>query len=189
MTDLYFKPITMKQLITFIFLPLLFVACNDRSEVKSVEASDHAAEIKKDAETMKKFLLNKDYPSFVKFTYPKLVEMAGGEQKMVETFEETMKQMEAAGTIILDVTFGEPTKVIKQGNELQCTIPQLTKLKMNENQLSQKSTLIAISENDGKTWYFINASSDDIHEMQKNLPNLSSELVLSKTEESAMEKK
>jgi hypothetical protein len=168
----------MKQLITLIFLPLLFVACTSTSQVKNDEASDYSRTIKEQAETMKTFLLKKDYKSFASFTYPKVIQMMGGEAKMVEILENSAKNTEAQGIALLDVTLGEPSNVVKQGNELQCTIPQTVKMKVPEGKLTQNSTLIGISMNNGNRWYFIDVSGKELAEMQRALPNLSSELII-----------
>jgi hypothetical protein len=186
--NLHFKTSTMKQLITFIFLPLLFIACTSNRQVRNDEASDYSHTIKEQAETMKNFLLKKDFKSFTSFTYPKVVQMIGGEAKMVEMLENGMRNTEAQGTVFLDVIMGEPSNVIKQGSELQCTIPQTLKMKVPDGKLTQKSTLIGISMDHGNRWYFVDVSGKDLAEMQRALPNLSSELIIPEKEEPVLEK-
>lgn len=43
-----------------------------------------------------------------------------------------------------------------------------------------ESTLIAISTDNGKNWYFVDTPGKDIQTMKKALPNLSGELVIPK---------
>jgi hypothetical protein len=116
----------------------------------------------------------KEYKAFVGYMYPKVVEMLGGEQKLVNTLERDGGQLN-----IVNVTFGNPSKVIKAGSELQCTIPQTLVMKMDNGNVTSKSTLIAISKDNGKHWYFLDTSGKPIDELRKSLPNLSKELIVS----------
>ncbi|MFZ1255053.1 MAG: hypothetical protein WAR77_01810, partial [Saprospiraceae bacterium] len=86
----------MKQLFIRIFILMIIGTCY--SQNKTVDSSNYSDIIKEQAETMSQFLLKKNFKSFTQFTYPKLVEMMGGEQKMIETWEKASTQMEADGT-------------------------------------------------------------------------------------------
>jgi len=91
--------------------------------------------------------------------------------------------MESEGIIILNVTIGEPSKIITYGNELQCILPQTIEMKVPNGRLFSKSTLIVISTDNGKNWFFIDASGRDIQTMNKIFPNLSTELTIPNEEE------
>ncbi len=127
---------------------------------------------------MGKFFLKKDFISFCKYTYPKIVEMMGGTNKMAEVIAKGSKEMLSKGTDFLSITFGEASKIITIGKELQCTVPQVIEMKVPNGRLITRSTLIAISIDNGKKWYFIDTSGKDIQTMKKVLPNLSEELVI-----------
>ncbi|HYV93672.1 MAG TPA: hypothetical protein VE978_17995, partial [Chitinophagales bacterium] len=156
-------------------------SCN--GQAKPPDSSNYFIQIKEQAEAMAQLLLKKDFKSFAKFTHPKIVEMMGGEQKMIEGMEKDLKEMESQGTGFLNVTIGEPSKVIVVNNELQSTVPQTIEMKVPNGRLVAKSTLIAISTDNGKTWYFIDTSGKDIQAMKKIFPNLSEELVISEKQQ------
>ncbi len=175
----------MKRLSIIILLSFLLGACDDQT--KSIELSDNT-EVKLQAESMAQLLLKSDFKSFSKFTHPKVIEMMGGEEKMIETLESGTKAMAAEGTGFLSISIGEPSKIISINNELQCTLSQTIEMKVPNGKLTAKSTLIAISTNNGKSWYFIDTSGKNIETMQKLLPNLSSDLVISANEKPVFSK-
>ncbi len=163
----------MKQIVTIFFLSLFFFVCN--GQTRNI---DYSNTIKKQAEMMSQLLLKKDFISFCKYTYPKIIDMMGGKQKMVEVMENGTKEMQSSGVEFLHVTIGEPSKIITIRNELQCTVPQTIEMKVPNGRLISKSTLIAISIDNGKNWYFVDTSGKDIETMKKGLPNLSGELII-----------
>ncbi len=163
----------MKQIATIFFFALFLTACN--GQTKNI---DYSKTIKEQAELMGQLLIKKDFMSFSKYTYPKIVEMMGGRHKMVEVMEKESKEMLSEGTDFLNVTFGEPSKIITIGTELQCSVPQTIEMKVPNGRLIIKSTLISISIDNGKNWYFIDTSGGDIQTMKKALPNLSEELII-----------
>lgn len=139
---------------------------------------DFSKTIKEQAETMGQFLLKKDFSSFSKYTYPAIMEMVGGKHKMIEVLEKGSNEMHSNGMAILSISFGEPSVIITNGNELQSTLPQTIEMKVPNGRLIVTSSLIAISIDMGKNWYFVDTSDKDIQTMKKTLPNLSGKLII-----------
>jgi hypothetical protein len=167
-----------KNSLVNIALILLVGLASCNNETKPAEKENDSKAIKEQAELMGKLLLSKDFKSFAKYTYPKILDMLGGEEKMIATLENGSKEMEAQGMGILSVTVGEPSAIITAGKELQCTLPETLEMKVPNGKLKTKSTLIGISNDNGKNWYFIDTSGKDIKTLQQALPNLSGELVI-----------
>ncbi len=94
--------------------------------------------------------------------------MVGGEQKMKEVLDTTLREMESQGVVLLKITFGEPSSAIIMGNELQCTLPEALEMQVQGGKLIDISTMIAISTDAGKNWYFIDISGKDIQTMKKH---------------------
>ena len=159
-----------------IFFSLVLFACN--GQTKSSDTSDHSKIIKAQAERMGQLLLKKDFKSFMKFTYPKIIDMIGGQEKMIQIMEKGSIEMESEGTGVLSVNFGDPSEILTEGNELQCTLPEVIEMKVPNGRLVTKSTLIAVSTDSGKNWFFIDTSNKDLQTLRKGLPNLSSELII-----------
>jgi len=137
--------------------------------------------VKQQAEEMGNALVRKDYKAFVAFAYPAIVQEMGGPQKMTTAIGQQMKAMESAAEI-LSISYGEPSSIIKEGKELQCTIPQQLTLKTPQGKVLTKSTLIAISQDEGLHWYFVDIGERDINAVRTSLPNVSRKFILPKAE-------
>ena len=164
-----------------ILLNLMIVFClglfSCNGKANSGNLTNQQQIVEEQAKKMGDLLLKKDLKSYIKFTYPVIVEKMGGEERMIEIMEQGNKEMEAQGTILSSVIFGEPSDIITTENgELQCTLPQTIEMQVANGRLVSKSTLIAISVDQGKKWFFIDTSGKDIKMMKKALPNLSDQL-------------
>lgn len=147
------------------------------------DSSVYSKRIKEQAKAMGDFMLKKDFKSFAKFTYPKALELMGGEENMIKLMEDGEKGMTENGSFFMNVTLGEPSKVVENAGELQCTIPQVIEMKVSNGTLLVKSTLIAISIDKGKNWSFLDTADKTISDMRKVLPNLSEKIYLPPSQE------
>lgn len=134
--------------------------------------------IQQQARAMGEMLMKKDYLHFVNYTYPKLLAEMGGKEKMAASIQHQMEQMEQNDNHILGLEYGTPTSVIKQKDELQCTIPQMMTLKVGQGKIIAKSTLIAISQDKGAHWFFVDAGDRDMATIRASLPNISKLITL-----------
>lgn len=148
---------------------LLIFVCN------TIQAQN---DIQQQANAMGEALLKKDYLNFVVFTYPKLLKEMGGKEKMAASIQQQMEQMEQKGTQVIGLKYGTPSSIIKQKDELQCTIPQTMTLKVKEGKIMAQSTLIAISQDKGAHWFFVDAGERDMATIRASLPNVSKLLTL-----------
>jgi hypothetical protein len=134
--------------------------------------------IKAQAMDMAKALLRKDFPTFTKYMHPKVMEMAGGKNKALERMD-TMNAVAAQfGAEIKSILIGNPGNVVNYKKELQVTLPQTTEMKTNFGNLALETTLIGVSKDGGKNWYFIDTSVYNVNDLKKAMPDLSPELVI-----------
>ena len=129
---------------------------------------------------MKQALLQSDYPEFLKYIDPDLVEANGGEANMISILKEGKNELRSMGDSIMNVTFPYISKIIKNKNELQCTISQILTMKVPKGKLLTKSSLIGISKDNGNRWLFIDCAGRDIDELIIKMPNLSKDLKIEK---------
>lgn len=164
----------MKKLLTLILLlPFLF------SKAQVVPADSTLIPIvEKQGTAMAKLLLAKDYSAFVKYTYPPILKMAGGEAKMTALIKQSFKQIEDQGYKILKVSIENPTGIIHFGKKLQCSVTQLLEMKVPNGRIVSKSTLIGNSDNNGKNWTFLDTHGATLQELQKTIPGLSNDLII-----------
>lgn len=136
------------------------------------------ANLNNQLQLMKKYFLEKKYDKFLNFTYPKVVEMIGGKDKLLQATTASMEKMESEGYIFTNVNFKEPSKFIKKGNETQVTIRQEILMKSPKGNILADYTLIGVSGDGGKNWKFIDTSGKSKEVMLKYFPNLSPDIVI-----------
>lgn len=125
---------------------------------------------------MKNFFLAGDFENFANYTYPKIIEMMGGKSNMVKATKKGMAKMKNDGFTFTDLNFKNPSKFLKKGNELQCSLTQVIVMKTPRGKIESEYTLIGISNDDGQNWTFIDTSGKEKEAMLKFFPNLHSEI-------------
>ena len=173
----------MKHLIIGLFC-IVFIQSNGQNNFDII-INKHSKTIIEQAELMAKALLNKDIEIYKKFISPKMAAVFGGQEKMIEQIKNDQKLLESQGIKFLNVTFGKPSNIIIVDNELQCTIPQKSEVKISTGRLITTSTLVVVSDDNGKNWFFIDTFGKDIQFMRLNFPtlNLSNKLIIPKKPE------
>ncbi len=134
--------------------------------------------IKIQAMEMAKAILAKDVEKTVQYLPPKLVEASGGKAKVLVVRDSLNKFMQQFGVDVKKIIIGNPAKIINYKEVLQTTLPQTTHIKFMQGTMVIESTLVAISEDKGKHWYFIDTAIYRSGKLKEALPNLSPELVI-----------
>lgn len=145
---------------------------------QTIDQKSVAANVTRDANAMASLLNTADYKGFLEYMHPVRVQAGGGEAKMISQLEAQYAQVKAKGVVIKGTTFEQPTEIVKSKNELQCTISQQTELKPRKGRVITHTTLIAMSNDNGKNWKFVDTNSMDIALIRKMFPNLSSKITL-----------
>ncbi|MDB5150142.1 MAG: hypothetical protein JWQ57_4162 [Mucilaginibacter sp.] len=160
------------------FLILMILGVRLGYSQSASENKPSIARMQEQANLMSKAFLKGDYQTFAKYTYPAIVSAMGGESRMATVLANSVGSMKTQGMTFDNITFDTPSKIIKSGNELQCTLLQHTAIKLVNGRAVATSTLIAISKDDGKNWLFVDTSNKDAAAMRKALPNLSTAIVI-----------
>jgi hypothetical protein len=157
---------------------ILFAAALSTLSAQPAKDATIMAALEKQAKTMADEFLKEDFTAFVKYVHPQIVKAMGGKKKVIEALKEGMNAMRAQDVTITKYSVGEPSTVLKVGKELQCTLPQYMEMKSPTNRVELETSLIAISSDNGKKWYFIDTSDKDRETLKSFLPNLSDDLVI-----------
>lgn len=157
----------------FLLLVVVVACFQARAQVRGA-----AENLKQAASQMGGVFVNGDYKAFVNYTYPPVVRLAGGTANMAAMLEKSIGDMKAQGTSFTHVSFDEPSAMVTSGKELQATIGQHIELKLKDGRLMVRSTLIAISADNGLHWIFIDTSNKNVDALRKAFPNLSPMLVI-----------
>ena len=137
-----------------------------------------SAIIRNQANKMGQAFINGDYKIFSHFTNPDIVKMMGGENRMAQTLAKIASDMNLKGMMFKSITLGDVSKIVKSGNELQCTMSQHTEIKLPSGRAISTSTLIAISTDGGSNWTFVDTSNKDLPTIKRILPHLSNAIVI-----------
>lgn len=125
---------------------------------------------------MGKTLANEDYEGFVAFNHPVLVQAYGGKQKAIELFQTTLTQQKRDGVYFQDITFDKILDIKRRGREIQAVVLQnIRTMEYGETKVNQQKTL-AVSENGGKSWYFLSIQDQSKDEIKKIFPDLNNDL-------------
>lgn len=142
----------------------------------AVPAGDKAAyqTLDRQARQMGRAFSTGDYKTFSKFMNLALIQASGGIANIEAALVKVDADMHSQGIKVIRIDFGVPSKIVRQGKELQCTLPQQTDYQLPSGKIRSTSTLIAVSVDKGANWTFIDTSNKDMQAIRKMLPNLSS---------------
>jgi hypothetical protein len=134
--------------------------------------------VKEKAQECSSALLAENYGRLADLTYPKVVQMTGGREKMIAYLRSGTTRMKADGSVILSTDIGNPSAVTAAGPDLFSVVPTDTEMKVKGGKLKIKSFMIAVSSDAGKTWSFIDGGDVDDQKIRTVLPNLPATLKL-----------
>ncbi len=124
-----------------------------------VRSQDVSATIKEQAGKCIKALLSGDYETVAVYAHKHVLDLMGGKDAMIELLKRGAEGMRAKGVSIEDVALGEPEKSQKIGEWLVALVPQRILIKSAEGRFEQASHILAISEDEGKTWTFVDLNN------------------------------
>jgi hypothetical protein len=134
--------------------------------------------IKEQAELTAKALLNDDYETVIKFTYPKVIQLVGGRDKMISLVKKGKIEMGQQGISFDQVIIGKPSKTVAAGDEIHCLVPQTVYMKVPNGKMKSETQLIGVSRDKGVNWYFIDAVNLNKDNIRSVLPNYNFDLTL-----------
>lgn len=147
-----------------------------RAEIKVEDVK--IEEVKTKAEESLNAFSGGDYQKLADTSYPKLVELMGGKEKMASLVEQQMKEMNKQGIEIISATVGTPKEVVPIDSQFFVVVPYTLKLKTPKGALTQQSYLLAISNRDSIGWKFIDVTQIDESQLKVLIPNAVGKLTL-----------
>jgi len=170
----------MKKLL-FLLISLLFI-----SQIVKAQYTQQLTNVREQANNFIEASIKKDYKTVMHYTnidgFPKgkLIRMT--EERVLKILQTADDQMSQQGLEIKSIKIGALLSIIKVGFEFQCTLEQIKNTKMQYGSIISKSTLLAISEDNGRNWKFNDATGRDLNDMRKIIPHLSDKLIFEKVE-------
>ena len=134
--------------------------------------------IKTQAIAMGRAIADHDRVTVMNYMLPDLREMAGDEAKVGQVMDSALAMFEALGGKITRITYGDPTSVAKGKGQLQAILPQTIALTTSFADMEFTSSLLAISKDGGKHWFFTEPHVYKEAAKKKSLPEISPDLII-----------
>lgn len=126
----------------------------------STESPDAVRVLVKDkVQQIAEATLKEDYEVVVDLTYPRVVEILGGRQKMIETIKTLMGQMKSEGLSLQSAKVGEPGDFYSAEGNTFVLVPVDMIMKIPDGKVVGKSFQLGISSDGMKTWKFIGSET------------------------------
>lgn len=148
------KPVNARfRIFILSLLGCMSVGVATASETKSV------AEIKKHAKSCAEAQMRLDFDKFIPYMPTKLLGFMGGREGLTKTITEGTEEMKRRGITIDSVTIGTPEEPKTHGITQVALVPQKLVITTPQGRLVTDSHLLAISENGGESWVFVDTAS------------------------------
>jgi len=142
------------------------------------EAQNLSTTIKVQAMDMGNAVIRNDFNSFVKYMHPNIIAFAGGKENMKIKMESAYQMMKQFNVTFKRYWIGSPGEIVKYKNQLQAVLPESTILKTPLGELTAETSMIVISNDNGKNWWFIDTNVYNSEKLKNILPDLSPKLVI-----------
>lgn len=116
------------------------------------------------------------YEDFVSFMHPTMIQSFGGRQKTLELLNATNQSFINQDTKIKDVRLGDVLDIQQMDGSIQAVISQIVTYDVSGEEKNEMQKLIAISEDRGKSWKYINIGSKSKDEIFRLFPFINPKL-------------
>ena len=144
----------------------------------SVSQAQVEANIVEAAHAFARAQINSDIESILNFTYPGLIEQAGGRENMKKTLQLIHQNQQNKGIRLQEFRVRENIQHTRSNGEIHALVPVVTTSKVPGGQLITETNLIAVAEAGDGPWYFIETTSIDERNVGKVLEKWDGSLML-----------
>lgn len=122
--------------------------------------------------------LCEDYETLVGFTYPDVVEKAGGEDKVRKAIVHIHESQKKKGFVLQQYKTMPVLQHAKVGEELHAIVPVTTISKVPGGKVFNEISVIVVGTNDLQRWYVIETTSLDEMNVSKVLANWDETMII-----------
>jgi hypothetical protein len=141
-------------------------------------AQNLSTTIKTQAIDMANALIKNDFNVYMKYMHPGIIEFAGGKEQMKAKMDSAYLAMKRFGVSFKKYWIDNPGKIVEYKNQLQSVLPVSTILLTALGELHAETSIIVISNDKGKNWWFIDTNVYRADKLKEIMPDLSPELVI-----------
>jgi hypothetical protein len=108
-------------------------------------ASEAAKRVKMKAQQCANAIVTGDYNSLATYMHPRIIEMIGGKEKMIESLMQVSAQLSSHNYKLVSATVGHPEEPRMVGELMISIIPEKLAMKARETTFTQEASLLGIS--------------------------------------------
>lgn len=113
---------------------------------------------KNDIEKMGQCLIDRDFDCFIEYNHPMIVQSYGTKQKMKDILNQALRAYKDQKGAYKNIKFVNIVQTEQQGNNIQSIINQDVTIKTPTGDITEEQKVLAISDDNGNTWHYINLS-------------------------------
>lgn len=152
----------MKRIIYFLLLALL----------SNIASAQDTLALKEDLQTHLDALYKEDYDTYLRYLHPRALTMLGGKEKGTQMMKGVIALAKKQGMTSAESSFGPLSKVYPASSHLYCTIPHTVRMNHPNGYVTISNTILAISDDKGKSWKYISAGKVPRTALKKVFPDL-----------------
>jgi len=130
-----------------------------------------------------------DLDKFASLTNPKLVQVMGGRERMIEVLKFGQQEMNARGMRLLSASLQPQVELAQGGEEWFAVVPYHLEMGVPAGRALVKTWLLGISADQGKTWTFVDGGRLDADGVKRLFPQFPTKLPLPARQQTKVERK
>jgi hypothetical protein len=123
-------------------------------------------------------LMKNDFTTFIKYVHPNIIAYSGGKENMKSKMDSAYQAMKLFGVSFKRYWIGTPGEIVSFKDQLQAVLPEITTMKTPLGELTAETSVIVISPDKGKNWWFIDTNVYKLDKLKDVLPDVSPKLVI-----------
>jgi hypothetical protein len=135
-------------------------------------------DIKKHAELCSEAQLKMDFDKILPYVPKKLLELMGGQEVLKTKLAQGNAALKSRGVTIDSAAIGTPEKPQKHEGVIASLVPMTTKLTTPQGKLVATSHMIAISEDKGASWVFVDTATVNEEKLATLYPALKGKITI-----------
>jgi hypothetical protein len=170
----------------------ILLSCFLLLSVTGLAGQDDTSEIKRLVEECTQALITGKYAKFAEMAHPKIVEMAGGREKMIAELEKAMAKMKSDGASFNSVTVSSSIEFSTIDKKKFAIVPFVLKINLPGGLLTRKCYMVGVTGDLGlgkPGWTFIDATNKDESQLKQVIPEAAGKLKIPASEPPVFEKK
>lgn len=135
-----------------------------------------ATSLRVSAERMIEAIVEEDYATYIDLVYPKVVEIFGGKDIMIKMTKTNKDAQKDSGLLLTKAMFNNSGDIQESSNDFQAIVTFDYLMSVSGLTYKGQNYLLAISNDEGENWYFVELETFDEESIKTFVPTYSSNI-------------